>query len=59
VLYEESYKKNTEKLRYRDTREPLFFSLPKMSGCHSGKDVRDFSTREKEENLRTNTHTLT
>jgi len=33
---------------YRETRAP-FFSLPKISSSHSGEDVTDFSTREKEE----------
>jgi len=43
------FTKNTEKLRYRDTKA-VFFSIPKISSSHSGEDVTDFSTREKEEN---------
>jgi hypothetical protein len=54
VLYEESNKKNTEKIRYRDARAPFFFSLPTISGSHSGEDGTDFSTWEKKENLGTN-----
>lgn len=31
-------------------------SFPKISGSHGGKGVTDFSSREKEENVRTNIH---
>jgi hypothetical protein len=44
------------RVRYRDTKAPLLFSLPKISGAHSGEDVTDISTRKNDEKLRTNIH---